>query len=144
LHRELIDRNVDLLIARRYGPIADKLLEFELLFDDSYVVAVGAQSSWARRRKITLAKLLNEPWVLRPPESMAGSRVMEAFRASGLDYPRATVFTASPEVRMSLLATGRFISIFPESVLRFSARHSELKILPIKVSLSHVPVGIVT
>jgi DNA-binding transcriptional LysR family regulator len=48
------------------------------------------------------------------------------------------------EVRISLLATGRFISIFPASVFRFSARSPELKVLRVKQSLSHVPVGIVT
>ena len=35
LHRELSERNVDLLIARRFGPIADERLDFEFLFDDS-------------------------------------------------------------------------------------------------------------
>ena len=34
LHRELTERNVDLLIARRFGPIADERLDFEFLFDD--------------------------------------------------------------------------------------------------------------
>ena len=69
---------------------------------------------------------------------------MEAFRASGLDYPRTTVITEPAEVRISLLATGRFISIFPDSILRFSTRRPEFKVLPVELSLSHVPVGIVT
>src|SRR5262245_180941 len=46
LHRDLSERNVDLLIARRFGPITDERLDFEFLFDDSYVVATGAQSPW--------------------------------------------------------------------------------------------------
>src|SRR3954469_1013374 len=52
LHRELSERNVDLVIARRFGPLAEERLVFEFLFDDSSVVAVGAQSPWVRRRKI--------------------------------------------------------------------------------------------
>ena len=96
LHRELSERNVDLLIVRRFGPIADERLDFEFLFDDSYVVAAGAQNPWVRRRRIELAELVNESWVLPPPESVIGSIAMEAFRASGLDYPRATVVTDSP------------------------------------------------
>jgi hypothetical protein len=66
------------------------------------------------------------------------------FRASGLDYPRATVITEPADVRISLLATGRFISIFSDAVLRFSARRPELKVLPMNQALSRVPVGIVT
>ena len=136
LHRELSERNVDLLIVRRFGPIADERLDFEFLFDDSYVVAAGAQSPWVRRRRIELAELVNESWVLPPPESVIGSIVREAFRASGLDYPRATVVTDSPQVRISLLATGRFVTIFPASALRFPARRPELKVLPVELPMA--------
>lgn len=144
LHRELIERNVDLLITRRSGPIIDERLDYEFLFDDSYSIVVGAQNPWARRRKIELAELVNEPWVLPPAESVLGSVAMKAFRASRLDYPRTTVIAEPAEVRMSLLATGRFISIFPDAVLTFSARRPELKVLPVKQSLGRVPIGIVT
>ncbi len=120
LHRELSERNVDFLIARRFGPLADERLDFEFLFDDSYVVAAGVHHPWVRRRKIELAELVSEAWVLPPPGSVIASVVMEAFRARGLDYPRTTVVTESSEVRTSLLATGRFVTIFPASALRFS------------------------
>jgi len=144
LHRELTERNVDFLIARRSGPIADERLDYEFLFDEWYSVVVGAQNPWARRRRVELAKLLNEPWVLPPPESALGRVVTEAFRASGLDYPHTTVIGEPADVRIRLLATGRFMTIFPDSVLRFSARRPELKALPVKESLGRVPVGIVT
>jgi DNA-binding transcriptional LysR family regulator len=144
LHRELTERNVDLLIARRLGRIADGRLDYEFLFDDSYYVVAGAQNPWARRRKIELAELVNEAWVLPPPESALASVVTEAFRANELDYPCTNVVGGAGEVRITLLATGRFISILPESTLRFSARRPELKVLPVKQSLGHVPVGIVT
>ena len=97
-----------------------------------------------RRRRIELAELVNEPWVLPPPESVIGSVAMEAFRASGLDYPRATVVTDSPEVRISLLATGRFLTIFPASVLRFPTKRPEIKVLPVELPMARVPIGIVT
>ena len=113
LHRELSERNVDFLIVRRFGPIADERLDFEFLSDDSYVVAAGAHNPWVRRRKIELAELASEPWVLPAPGSVIASVVRKAFRASGLDYPRTTVVTESPEVRTSLLATGRFRHDFP-------------------------------
>ena len=45
---------------------------------------------------------------------------------------------------MSLLTTGRFVSIFPDSVLRFPYRRKELKILRVSQSLGRVPIGIVT
>lgn len=144
LYRELTERNVDFLIARRSGSLADERLDHEVLFDDAYWVMAGANNPWARRRSIELAELANEPWALSPPESTTGSVALAAFRAIRLDYPRTTVIAEPVDVRITMLATGRFITIFPESVFRFSARRPELKVLPVKQRLSRLPVGIIT
>jgi DNA-binding transcriptional LysR family regulator len=69
---------------------------------------------------------------------------MKAFRAYGLHYPRAIVFSDSPHVRMSLLATGRYLSIFPVSALRFPTPRPDVRVLPVDLPLIRVPVGIVT
>ena len=144
LHRDLTERNVDLLITRRSGPMLDERLDYELLFEDTYSIVTGARNPWARRRKIQLSDLVNEPWVLPAAVTTLGSIAMDAFRASGLDYPQTTVIADPADVRISLLATGRYVSIFPESVLKFSAGRVELKVLHVKQALRRMPVGIVT
>jgi DNA-binding transcriptional LysR family regulator len=144
LQRELSERNVDFLIARRLGGLADERVNFELLFDDKDVVAAGAQNSWVRRRRIKLAELMKEVWVLPPPDNVVGSVAMKAFQACGLEYPRTTVVSDSPHVRMSLLTTGRFLSIFPVSALRFPARRADVRELPVELPGAHTPVGIIT
>jgi DNA-binding transcriptional LysR family regulator len=144
LYRKLRDRNLDLLIARKFGLI-DERLEFESLFDDSpYLVAAGARSPWARRRRIELAELVNESWVLPLPSGPIGSVAMEAFRASGLAYPRRTVFVDTAEGRINLLASGRFLTILARSTLRFSTGRPKFKVLPVELPSSPVLVGIVT
>src|SRR3954451_16836256 len=55
LLRELTARNVDLLITRRFGSVADERFDYEFLFDDAYSVAAGARNPWVRRRRIELA-----------------------------------------------------------------------------------------
>jgi DNA-binding transcriptional LysR family regulator len=144
LLEQLHERNVDFLIARRFGPIDEERVDFEFLFDDVCVVVAGAQSRWARRRSIPLAELVNEPWVLPPPGSGIISIEMESFRAGGLEYPRTTVVTDSNEARMNLVGTGRFLTIFTESTLRVPTKRSELRILPVKLSSARFPNGIVT
>lgn len=144
LHRQLSERNVDFLITRRLGDLADERLDFDLLFDDGEVVAAGARNPWVRRRRIELAELMNEAWALPPRDNPIGSVAIRAFRACGLDYPRLTVISDSPHMRMSLLASGRFLSIFPTSALRFPARHPEIRVLPVELPLALLPVGIVT
>jgi DNA-binding transcriptional LysR family regulator len=144
LQREVTERNVDLLIARRLGSFADERLEFETLFEDSNVIVAGAQNPWTRRRRIELSDLANEPWALPPPDSVNGSVAREAFRGSGVDYPRTTVVTYSGDMRLSLLATGRFLTIHPASLLRFPTKRPELKVLPIELPLAREQIGIIT
>jgi DNA-binding transcriptional LysR family regulator len=144
LHRALRDRNVDLLIARKFGALADERLDFEALFDDAYVVVAGAQSRWARRRSVRLGDLVDDAWVLPEPAAVPSVVLTDALRAAGLAYPRAAVVTSSAEVRMNLLATGRYLTIFSTSALRFSAGRRAFKALPIELPTGRVPVGIVT
>jgi DNA-binding transcriptional LysR family regulator len=144
LLRELSKRNVDLLIIRKLGPLADERMSFEILFDDSYVIAAGAESAWARRRRLTFVELAGERWVLPPPETVIGTVAQEAFRAHALGYPRTSVVATPLEVRMRLLATGNFLTILPASALRLPTGRPEIKALPVELPIARVPNGIVT
>src|SRR5262249_30433015 len=134
LYRELNERNIELVMAIASDPTNEHMVA-ESLFDDCFVVVAAAQSPWTRRRKIDLAELANEPWTLLPSDSLgyAGldhAFVAEAFRARGLEPPRATVITTSLNLRNSLLATGRFLSVLPNFVLMRPGIAS-LKALPV-------------
>ena len=63
---------------------------------------------------------------------------------AAIDFSGPTVVADLPEVRIGLLATGRFLTIFPASVLKFPARREGIKVLPVELPVSSVPVGIVT
>ena len=144
LHRDLVGREIDLAIVKRIGPFANEQFSIETLFHDSYSVVAGAQHPWARRRRVALAELASQSWVLPSTEKVSGAILRDAFHASGLDYPRVSVVTLPTEVRASLLATGRFLSIFPTSALQFIADRPALKVLPVVLPIAPVPVGIVT
>ena len=108
-------------------------------------MVAGTTSPWARRRRVRLAELVNEPWIFAPENPpLLGLLTAEAFHASGLEVPRATVLTLSLHVRNGLLASGRYLTILPGSMLRFGANYLPLKVLPIKLPIKPRPVGIVT
>src|SRR5260370_27178415 len=69
LHRELAERNVDLLIVRGSGPVADPRYEFEFIFDDSYVVAAGAKNQLVPPRRIENRQTGHAIVVPLPPDS---------------------------------------------------------------------------
>jgi DNA-binding transcriptional LysR family regulator len=145
LYRELADRSVDLLITRKSGLIAaDERLSFEFLFNDTYVVVAGVQNPLARRRRVALADLMEESWTLPPLESVPGSVVAAAFPARDLDYPAAAVISAPTEVRLNLVATGRFLTIVSTTALRFPAQRPDTKVLPVAPPIGVEPIGIVT
>ncbi len=143
--RDLRARNVDVLVAWRLGGlVADDGLNFEHLYDETCVVAAGIQHPLAQRRKLTLADLANERWALPPSDSILGAIEVPAFRAMGLEYPRATVISVAAQALISQLATGRFLTIVPSSLLRCPIRNRQVKILPVELRMSRVPIGIVT
>ena len=144
LYRRLNEREVDFSITVLRAPIANDRLELETLYEDPLILAAGVQSPWARRRRIALSELVNESWVLAAPEATITSLFNQAFLANGLQCPRATVVAVPPEVRISLLTTGRFLSVLPASVLKFFSRRAEVKILPVELPVAGVPNGIVT
>jgi DNA-binding transcriptional LysR family regulator len=119
-------------------------MDFEALYADPPVVAAGANSRWVRRRKIELAELANELWALPAPDSAPGTFIMEVFRASGLELPEAKVANLGLPMRMSLMATGRFLTILPRSVLRYPRKHPFIQELRVELPITDGPIGIVT
>jgi DNA-binding transcriptional LysR family regulator len=142
--RSLADRNIEFALSRLHRPIADDQFTVENLFHDSYAVVAGRKSPWARQRRIQLADLVNERWTMLPPDTLPGVLQAEAFRASGLEPPRATVSTHSFNVHNRLLATGRFLAIQPSFSLRLPGRNPSLTILPVELPSTRRPIVIVT
>lgn len=114
------------------------------LFHDQLLVVAGPQSKWARRRKVSLAALAEEPWIQSVQEMEPGSPTLEAFRSAGIEGPRVVVLSNSLNLRYGLLATGRYLTMFPYSLLRYGPQRGSFRVLPIKLPRWHVPTSVVT
>src|SRR5215510_2569052 len=141
--RDLRERQVDLLIGRVSMPLAADDVEVEVLLEDRLLVVTSADNRWTDRRKIELAELMNERWLLLPSNNVISSLVANAFAAHGLVVPRGSV-SADVNVRIHLLSTGRFVTIFPESLVQSIAERWSIKALPIDLGVRAPPVCIVT
>jgi DNA-binding transcriptional LysR family regulator len=145
----LRDRTLDFVLQRLRNPIQPNDtffddLNVEVLFDDRMVIAAGLRSQWARRRKIELAELINEAWILAPSDTTNYRMITEAFRKCGLGVPRIALKTLSTHLRANLVASGEFIAPFPNSVLTFYADRFSLKGLPVVLPNRPWPVAILT
>ena len=144
---KLRDRSIDLVLARD-GPGLKSFANSDdftvtTLFEDTLSVVVGASSRWARLRQITLADLGEAPWIVLP-YGWGEDVLPMAFAAHGLPLPRIALKTSSIHLRLHLLATGRFVSALPASVLRLHEKRFNLKALRIALPKTPYSVAIVT
>jgi DNA-binding transcriptional LysR family regulator len=141
---ELRDRKVDLIVGRIHASFSHRALgddlEVETLFDDPLVIATGSQTGWARRRKITLADLIDAHWILSGSETWNHVGLTKAFRAIGLPGPKLDVVTLSIPLRIDLLSTGDYVTAMPRSV----ADRYGVKVLPIELPVEQWSVAITT
>ena len=140
----LRDRIYDCVIVRshQYECSMDDL-SVETLFEDKLIVAAGAHTRWARRRKIDLAELANQPWILGRPGSWSYSCVAEAFEARGLEIPKPSLVSLSLALRAQLLGVGPYLTALANSVMRINADRYGLVVLPIDLPPRPWPVLIV-
>lgn len=139
----LRNRQYDLVLGRLLMPLSHEFgddFNAEILFDDPLIVAAGEQTRWARRRKIDLAELIDEPWTLPPLDSMNYKGIAEAFRMRGLSMPKVSLMTFSVHLRTPFVASGEFIAAMPKSI----ADRYSLKVLPIELRVQPWSVAIIT
>ena len=144
---KLRDRSIDLVLARD-GPGLKSLATSDdfnvtMLFEDRLSVVVGANSRWANLRQINLTDLKDAPWIVLP-YGWGEDVLPKAFASRGLPLPHIVVKTSSIHLRLHLLATGRFVSALPASVLRLHQNRFNLKELRIGLPKTPYAVAIVT
>lgn len=120
IYRALEERKLDLAIARIFEPVPEL------------------------RRRVRLAELINEAWVLPPPDTLTGSIAREGFHAARLELPVATIITSSTPARIALVASGGFLSVVPITTLPLASKKPAPKALPINLATRQRPIGVVT
>ena len=135
-------RQYDLVFARLYQPLTSVVddLNVERLFDDPVVVVAGKHNPLARRRKVDLADLVDEPWIMPGTHTWIHARIAEAFRERGLAMPTTRLVTLSWPLIAHFVFNGRHIMAYPRSV---AVRYS-LKVLPVNLPIRPWPLSILT
>jgi len=70
--------------------------------------------------------------------------VVEVFRADDHEPPRPTVVTHSEYLKNDFLAKGRFLTVLPSFMLKVPGWHPRLKALPVDLSHTRQPIGLIT
>ncbi len=145
LFRRIVDREIEFGIMRVTPDEVEAHFATEILFHDTIVVATGIDSPWLRRRKVQLADLMEEPWILPPLDEYFGGIIAAAFRAQGVaSLPRLGLSTVSRGLANGLLSTGRYFTVLPGFALKLPQPHSFLKAMSIDFPSSRRPIAIAT
>ena len=144
LARDLRDRKVDLLLTRWIPPLTAEDLTAKILFQSAFAVMARKTHPAFRRKKLSLVDLMNESWVLSPDNSFLGRIVTDIFRRQNLPLPHALVKTVSISMRLNLLASGDFLSVFPKSVIGQRLNKAWLGTLNVDLGDNSSPIAAIT
>jgi len=96
------------------------------------------------RRKVDIADLHGERWILTTGDRWNYQVISRAFAERGLDAPSISIKTISVHLRANMVATGQFVTTFPRSVVDLYGERFGLKVLPIEFPGNNWPIKIAT
>jgi DNA-binding transcriptional LysR family regulator len=134
-------RRVDLIMGHLAPGAADDL-DITVLYHQRLHVVAGAASPWHRRRKLALDDLVDERWVLPPPDHPVGALLIEAFRSRGLPPPRRVVTVTSSRFTSSLVAGGDFLGVLGSAGL--ADPRAPVRPLPVALPTAIWPISVAT
>jgi DNA-binding transcriptional LysR family regulator len=140
----LRERELDVVITR-WMPAPDANdFDAELIFAAPLAVLADKDHHLAGRSNLQLSELLGEIWVLPPPDGFLGKIIVDLFARRGLIRPKPLVSTKSVYANLSVVATGRALTILPARMVNYRANAAWLRALDIEFTDSHDPIAAVT
>ena len=140
----LRDRALDLVISRAISAEPEADLTTEILFRDRITAVVAPSHPLARRRKVGMQDLVNEWWALGPPGTFLTQLLAGTFRAQGLVMPRIVVNSLSIQLRLDLMQTGRFITVYSGAMMAHPTRTFPFRSLPVDFGDAAGPMAAIT
>ena len=137
----LRERAIDVVMTR-LPKDPDDDLDREVLFDDPPVVVASRNYPHLHGRNVKLAQLVDAVWCLPPEGNAISSHLRQVFRLHGLGPPNVAVSCISMQLQAAMVETGRYLTVLPNSYMRFRTDATTLKIVPVEVRLNAPPICI--
>jgi DNA-binding transcriptional LysR family regulator len=144
LVRKLRERALDLMLTRWNALSRADDLAAENLYQSTLVIAADKSHPLMGRKRLILADLMEEQWTLAPPDTFLGRVVAELFGRKKLPLPQSIVTTTSTLMRLTLMASGRFLSVLPMTVLRHRSHKAWLRRLNVDLGDRPAPIAAIT
>lgn len=140
----LLAGRLDIVIGRIQDPSHAGDLAFEALSDEPHALFVRAGHPLARRRRLGIAQLVDQPWVMPPAGSMLRDRLEALFLGSGLAMPARVMETTSVPLIESLLRHTDAIVALPANLLQPACEAGMVRRLPVEATVRMAIFGLIT
>lgn len=102
------------------------------LFDDQYVPFASAGHPLAQRRRLELADLAGEGWVMSSGHYRPRELLLRVLGDAGLPAPRIALLTRSVRLRLQFVASSSLLGYGARMPVRMAMRPFDLIVLPVK------------
>jgi DNA-binding transcriptional LysR family regulator len=134
---------LDIVLGRLLNP-GEHDLNFEVVDNEALSVVAGVHHPLSQVRRLELADLAGQAWILQPPNSPMRQLLELAFKEANIASPANLVETASILTTTTLLQGTEMISVVPTTVAKHYATSGMICILPVRIKLQLEPYGIIT
>ncbi|MDR5833923.1 LysR family transcriptional regulator [Caballeronia sp. LZ034LL] len=141
----LDQRLLDVVIGRPSISVHPDAYDFIPLEIEEVCFVVDGADALARAKKVKLAELGDNPWIVPQAALPMRSLLEQLFDDAGVPFPRYAIETSSTFATLSLLRSGPgTIALMPLKVAQYFEEHGMMAVLPIKVERRGAPYGIAT
>jgi DNA-binding transcriptional LysR family regulator len=123
---------LDLLIARIWQPQELTGIDQMALFSEPVVVVAGRNHPLAQAMAVTWADIVNFPWILPQPNSVARKAVDALFATHGLSPPTNTIASLSLALNLEILRAMPALGLLPQKVAHAQQGRGDLVTLPLE------------
>jgi DNA-binding transcriptional LysR family regulator len=137
----LLVGDLDMVLGRLPEEGRSRALVYEEFYLEPICVVARRAHPLARKRRLTLRELANEPWLLPLPETALRRQIERAFVEAGAQLPRNVIESVSILTNRALLRKSDCIGVMPYHVALDDVEQGLLAFLPVKLKSIETPVG---
>lgn len=137
----LLVGDLDMVLGRMPDQGRSRALVYEEFYAEPICLVVRHGHPLARKRRLALRDLVNEPWLLPLPETTLRRQIERAFLDANAPLPRNIIESVSILTNRVLLRKSECIGVMPYHVALDDVEHQLLSILPVKLKSIESPVG---
>jgi len=137
----LLAGDLDMVLGRLPEEGRSRALIYEEFYAEPICIVARRGHPLARKRRLTLRELANQPWLLPLPETALRRQIERAFIEAGAPVPRNLIESVSILTNRALLRKSDCIGVMPYHVALDDVEQGLLTILPVKLKSLESPVG---